>query len=128
MITNRKGSLLFPLLSHVRTKSTTFLVFISLNFIGLISNLLLKNNPDLGIQFYLPGSQLISISYFSYGILIIPPVLSIILLTLNYKVINDFNRDKLDKIIKTLPRNLQVKIIENLKVLNNKIKKQLNTE
>ncbi len=107
---------------------TTFLVFIILNLINLILNLLLKNNPNLGLQFYLPGSQLIVLSYFFYGILIIPPVSSIFLLTLNYKAINNFNREKLDKIIETLPRNLQVKIIENLKALNNRIKKQLITE
>ncbi|MFW9987208.1 MAG: hypothetical protein ACFFC3_00970 [Candidatus Odinarchaeota archaeon] len=107
---------------------TTFMAFISLNIISLIINLLLNNNFNFGIKFYLPGSQSIVIPYFYYVILIIPPVLSIILLILNYRTINNFSREKLDKIILPLPKNLQVKIIENLKALNNKIKKQLNTE
>jgi len=105
-----------------------FFVFIILNILNLIFSVLINNNLGFGLQFYLPGSQLITLSYFFYGILIIPPVLSIILFTLNYIAINNFSREKLDKIIEPLPRNLQIKIIENIKTLNNKIKKQFNTE
>ncbi len=107
---------------------TTFVVFICLNIINLIISLLLNNNPNFGMKIYLPGLQLIIIPYFYYVVLIIPPVLSILLLILNYRTINNFSREKLDRIIAPLPKNLQVKIIENLKALNNKIKKQLNTE
>ncbi|MFX1364243.1 MAG: hypothetical protein ACFFCE_03895 [Promethearchaeota archaeon] len=105
-----------------------FLVFLILNIIALITNLFVNNYPNFGIQFYLPGSQSISISYFFYVILVIPPAITIILLTLNYMIINNFSREKLDKIMEALPRNTQIKLIENLKSLNNKIKKQLNTE
>jgi len=105
-----------------------FFVFIILNILNLIFSVLINNNLGFGLQFYLPGSQLITLSYFFYGVLIIPPVLSIILFTLNYIAINNFSREKLDKIIEPLPRNLQIKIIENIKTLNNKIKKQFNTE
>ncbi|NVM34161.1 MAG: hypothetical protein HWN81_01110 [Candidatus Lokiarchaeota archaeon] len=110
------------------TSLINFFVFIILNILNLIFNMFINNNLSFGVQFYLPGSQLITFSYFFYGILIIPPVLSLILFSLNYKAINNFNREKLDKIIEALPRNLQVKIIENLKALNNKIKKRLNIE
>ncbi|MCK4480430.1 MAG: hypothetical protein KAV01_07870 [Candidatus Lokiarchaeota archaeon] len=110
------------------TSLINFFVFIILNILNLIFNVLIYNNPSFGIQFYLPGSQLITLSYISFVILIIPPVLSLILLISNYKSVNNFSREKLDKIIEPLPRNLQIKIIENLKALNNKIKKQLNSE
>ena len=110
------------------TSLINFFVFIILNILNLIFSVLINNNLGFGLQFYLPGSQLITLSYFFYGILIIPPVLSIILFTSNYIAINNFSREKLDKIIEPLPRNLQIKISENLKALNNKIKKQLNSE
>ena len=106
----------------------TFLIFIILNIVNLIFNVLLLNFPSLGMQYFLPSYQPIILSYFFFGILIIPPVLSIILLTFNYKAVNNFSKEKLDKIIESLPRNLQIKIIENLKALSNKIKKQLNRE
>ncbi len=110
------------------TSLINFFVFIILNILNLIFNVLIYNNLSFGIQFYLPGSQLITLSYFSFVILIIPPVLSLILLISNYKAVNNFSREKLDKIIEPLPRNLQIKIIENLKALNSKIKEQLNSE
>ncbi len=104
------------------------LVFILLNITNLIFLLLISNNPILGIQVYLPGSQLIPFSYILYGILFISPILTIIILMLNYRTINDFNKEKLDKLIEPLPRNIQINIIENLKSLNNKIKEQLKSE
>ena len=106
----------------------TFLIFLILNIVNLIFNILLFNFPNLGMQYILPSYQPIILSYFFFGILIIPPVLSIILLTFNYIAVNNFSKEKLDKIIEPLPRNLQIKIIENLKALSNKIKKQLNSE
>ncbi len=105
-----------------------FLVLVILNIINLIFLLLLSNNLILGMQVYLPGSQLITISYLLYGILFISPILTIIILILNYRTINNFNKQKLDKLIEPLPRNLQINIIENLKSLNNKIKEQMKIE
>ncbi|MFX0036146.1 MAG: hypothetical protein ACFE9I_10965 [Candidatus Hermodarchaeota archaeon] len=106
----------------------TFLVFIILNALNLIFFVLTTNNPSLGIKLYLPGSQLIHLPYFFYGILFISPILTIILFFFNYKIINNFKREKLDMIIEPLPKNLQIKIVENLKALNNKIKEQLKSE
>ncbi|MFW9999894.1 MAG: hypothetical protein ACFE9Q_02430 [Candidatus Hodarchaeota archaeon] len=105
-----------------------FLVFIILNIINLIVILLLNNNLFLGIQIYLPGSQLISFSYLLFGILFISPTLTILALFLNYKAINNFSEEKLEKFIEPLPRNIQIKIIENLKSLSNKIKEKLQSE
>jgi hypothetical protein len=50
------------------------------------------------------------------------------LLFRNYRTINEINKKKLDKIIEPLPRNLQIKIIENLKLLNNRIQAKLESE
>ncbi len=104
------------------------LVFILLNIINLIFLLLVSNNPILGMQVYLPGSQIITLSYMLYGIFFISPILTIIILIFNYLTINDFNKEKLDELIEPLPRNTQINIIENLKSLNNKIKEQLKSE
>jgi len=104
------------------------LVFILLNIINLIFLLLINNSLFLNMQIYLPGLQLITFSYILYGILFISPILTIIILILNYRTINNFNKEKLDKLIEPLPRNIQINIIENLKSLNKKIKEQLKIE
>ncbi len=106
---------------------STFLVFIILNILNVIILLLIPYN-SIGIQLILPGSQPITLSYIFYGFLIISPILTIILLIWNYKTINNFSRDKLNKVIEPLPRNMQIKIVENLKALNNKIREQLKSE
>ncbi len=106
---------------------TTFFVFIILNILNIVI-LLFIDYSSIGIELILPGSQILTISYFYFGFLIISPTLTIIILIKNYKIINKINKEKLDEILKPLPRNLQVKIIENLKALNNKIKEQLKSE
>jgi hypothetical protein len=106
---------------------TTFLVFIILNIMNIITLFLIEDDI-IGIQLILPGSQTITLSYIFYGFLIISPALTIILFIWNYKSINDFNREKLNEIIEPLPKNIQTKIIENLKALNNKIKDQFKSE
>ncbi|MFX0103864.1 MAG: hypothetical protein ACFE75_00030 [Candidatus Hodarchaeota archaeon] len=106
---------------------TTFFVFIFLNIINIILIFLSFSNT-IGVNLILPGLEIITFSFFIYGFLIISPTLTSILLILNYKAINNFSREKLNKIIEPLPRNIQIGIIENLKVLNNKIKEQLKTE
>ena len=83
---------------------------------------------SIGIQLMLPGYQSITLSYIFYGFLVISPSLTIILLINNYKFTNRISREKLNKIIESFPRNIQIKIIENLKALNNKIKDQLKSE
>jgi len=104
-----------------------FFVFIILNILNIII-LLFTDYSSIGIQLVLPGSQILTLSYFYFGFLIISPTLTIIILTKNYKTINKINKENLDEILKPLPRNLQVKIIANLKALNNKIKEQLKSE
>jgi hypothetical protein len=127
--TDSKNIISFLKLNTYRIISViNLLVFIILNIINLISIFLLKSNPILGMQLSLPGTQLIEFSYVLYVILIISPIITILVHIFNYKVINNFNEEKLEKIIEPLPRNIQIKIIENLKSLNNKFKEQLKTE
>ena len=104
-----------------------FLIFIILNIINIISIIIINTNSALGLQLNLPGSNstdsdALIVPYFFYAFLFISPLLSILIFILNYKQINHLNQEKLNEIIKPLPRNLQIKIIENLKVIQNKIK------
>ncbi len=112
---------------------STFFVFLILNIWNIISIVLININPNLGIPFNLPGtgssgSKAIPLSYTFFIFLIISPILTAILLIQNYRDINNLSREKLNKIIAPLPRNIQNKIIENLKALNNTIKEQLKSE
>ncbi|MFW9970999.1 MAG: hypothetical protein ACFFDF_12465, partial [Candidatus Odinarchaeota archaeon] len=71
---------------------------------------------------------IMSISYFFILFLIISPTISIIFLIRTYRNISNINTEKLNEILKPLPRNIQIKIIENLKALNDRIKEQLKNE
>jgi hypothetical protein len=108
-------------------KYITFFIFIVLNMINLII-LFLINYSHMNFLLILPGSQIVPISYVFVGFLIISPTLTMFLLFRNYRTINEINKKKLDKIIEPLPRNLQIKIIENLKLLNNRIQAKLESE
>ena len=81
-----------------------------------------------GIQVILPGTQILTLSYLFYGFLTISPILTIILLNKNYKTINSLSKEKFEAILDPLPRNIQIKIRENLKTLNNKFKEQLKNQ
>ena len=107
--------------------------FLILNSTNVISLFLIENIPVLGFQLSLPGSGnvelgSISVSYIFYGILVIPPFLSVAIFFLNYKKINLFNFEKLNEILEPLPKNLQIKIVESLKSLNRKMKEKLSME
>ena len=108
-------------------------ILIILNLSNVISFALININTALGFQLTLPGSDNVGansmiVSYFIYGLFIISPIFTTIVLVLNYKQINRINLEKFKKIIQPLPSNLQVKIIESLKALNSKMKEQLSIE
>ena len=110
-----------------------FLVFVLFNVINIIFIILLNLNIVSGMELNLPGtgsegSEPIIIPHFILATLITSPVLTIIFLTFIYKSINNFSNEKLNQILESLPKSLQIKIIENLKAMNNKIKKQLKFE
>ncbi len=138
-ITEGKSSLkvksqdLSKVISYLKLKNfkviaiTTLLVFITLNILNIISLLFINNNMP-GIQVILPGTQILTLSYLFYGFLTISPILTIILLNKNYKTINTLSKEKFEAILDPLPRNIQIKIRENLKTLNNKFKEQLKNQ
>ncbi|MFX1568793.1 MAG: hypothetical protein ACFFCV_10560 [Promethearchaeota archaeon] len=129
ILTDSKHVISFLKLNSYKIISViNLLVFILFNILNLISIFLINGIPSLGIEVPLPGSQLIPISYFLYIVLFISPIITILVHIFNYKVINNIDDKKLEKVIEPLPRNMQIKIIENLKSLNNKIKEQLKTE
>ncbi len=131
---NGKNVLSFLSVKNFRIISIiNFLWFIVLNIMNSIFTILILNNLSLGIPLSLPGtgsmgSETLKVSALFHILLIITPFLTVTSLILNYRDINKFNRDNLDVIIKTLPKNIQIKIIENLKALNDKIKNQLKIE
>ncbi|MBY8985003.1 MAG: hypothetical protein KGD65_08050 [Candidatus Lokiarchaeota archaeon] len=110
-----------------------FLGFLVLNIINSLYTFLILINPSLGIPINLPGtgsmgSEPLRISVLFHILLLISPLLTVSSLVLNYRQVNRFNRESLDKIIKTFPPNIQIQIIENLKGLSEKIKEQLKIE
>ncbi|MFX0041703.1 MAG: hypothetical protein ACFE8L_02220 [Candidatus Hodarchaeota archaeon] len=104
-----------------------------LNIINLLSVTLIENDLIPSIDYYLPGtgsegSEPITISFITYIILIVSPTLSAICLLFTYRNINYINTDRLNEILKPLPKKMQIIIIENLKALSNNIKDQLKIE
>lgn len=101
----------------------SFLVFIILNLVNILFAYLTINEMMPGIQYNLPGtgiekSEPINLPYTTIGIIFIPPIISAIILHIIYKNITNINSDKLEKVLDSLPSNVQIEIIENLRVLN----------
>lgn len=100
-----------------------FLVFIFLNLLNILFAYLTVNEMIAGIQYNLPGtgiekSEPINLPYITIGIIFIPPIISAIILHIVYKNITNINSDKLEKVLKSLPSNVQIEIVENLRILN----------
>ncbi len=131
---NSKNVLSFLGVKNFRILSIiNFLVFIILNIINSLSTILISIDTALGIPLNLPGtgnmgSEPLKVSAIFHLLLIISPLLTVISLILYYREINKFDREKLNTIIKTFPKNVQIQIIENLKGLNEKIREQMKIE
>jgi len=109
------------------------LIFIILNLLNVFFAFLIHLEYMPGINYPLPGSGIeasdpISISFFIYGIIPISPSISIIFLLLNYRDINNINKEKFNKVIDSLPKDIKNKIIENLETINKKLKFKLRLE
>lgn len=109
------------------------LVFIILNALNIIFAYLTINKLMSGFEYNLPGtgfenSEPIVLSFIIYGIIATPPLITIFFLIINYKDINNFNREKLNSLLKSLPKSTQNKIIENLILLNEDFKNKLRLE
>lgn len=138
-LNHKENKALDSILSYLNIKHfrliviINFSIFIVLNILNFILILTLNQIPFLKIQLNLPGtgsagSDPLAISSIIYLIFIISPLFAGISLVLNYREVNNFSRKDLEKILKPLPNDIQIVIIENLKALNNKIRDQLNIE
>ncbi|MFX1339437.1 MAG: hypothetical protein ACFFDK_12565 [Promethearchaeota archaeon] len=110
-----------------------FLVFIILNILNILFALSFFDNIMPGFEYSLPGtgfenSEPIKLSFMIYVFIATPPIISIAFLIINYRDINDFNREKLEKILSSLPELTQNKILEHLILLNENFKKKLRLE
>ena len=113
----------------------SFIIFLTINSVNILMSLLASN---ISIPFYqtrisLPGtgiesSEPLIVSIFIYGFLVIPPVVAFIFLVSIYKNINSFSKERLDTILNPLPKDIQIKVIENLKTLNKKFREELKIE
>ncbi|MFX1410441.1 MAG: hypothetical protein ACFFA6_08810 [Promethearchaeota archaeon] len=115
----------FKLISIVST-----LNFLLLNILNLLFIAMDYNNLLPGLKLNLPGtgSEPISLSFTTFVIFVVSPTLTALFLVSNYRDINYINTDKLTEILNTLPYNIKIKIVENLKALNNKIKDRMKIE
>ena len=109
------------------------LVFIILNLLNIIFAILTFNDIMPGIKYNLPGTGIensnpINLPYTIFGIIIIPPLLSISFILFNYRDITDINKEKLNQVLKPLPKTIQIKIIKNLISLNKNFKNKLKLE
>ncbi len=108
-------------------------VFVALNILNSILILTSSQDSIFRIQLNLPGtgsggSDPMTISSLIYVILLISPLSAVISLILTYRDVNNFSKEELDNILKPLPKNIQIIIIDHLKALDKKIKDQLNIE
>ena len=112
-----------------------FSVFIILNVLNILTaflNIILNieifqfylNLPGTGIEDSLP----LSLSYCYYVILIVSPLIMIQFLKAVYAKLTSIDKGRLNSVLSQLPRDVQIKVIENLKTLNNRIKEELKLE
>lgn len=109
------------------------LVFIILNLLNIIFAILTFNDIMPGIKYNLPGTGIensnpINLPYTIFGIIIISPLLAITFILFNYRDITDINKEKLNQVLKPLPKTIQIKIIKNLISLNKNFKNKLKLE
>lgn len=107
---------------------SNFLIFIGFNIFNTIFTFLFLQSPTLGIQLNLPGTGVLITSSIIFITLITSPAITIISLFLNYRELNTFSKEELEKVLKPLPKNAQFIIIENIKALNDKLKEKMNYE
>lgn len=106
----------------------SLIIFLIMNIYNLFSTILHLIPNFFKFQIYLPGTGIegslpIIMNFFTYIILILPPLFTIISLYYIYRKITLFSREKLDHSLSNLPNELQEEIIQNLTSINEKINK-----
>lgn len=107
-----------------------FLVFVILNLMNIM---FAYYDVMPGIKYNLPGTGIeesdpINLSYVIYGIICIPPLISVAIMRYNYKNLNNINKQNLDKVLNNLPKSVQAKVTKNLVALNKKFKNKVSLE
>ncbi|TXT65383.1 MAG: conserved membrane protein of unknown function [Promethearchaeota archaeon] len=107
--------------------------FLALTFLNLILTLFTYFGGMPGFSYDLPGSGLESspplyLHYFVFLILIASPFITVLLLYLVYRNINQIKPDKLFELLDKVPKNLRLLILEQLRMLNKKLLKESNLE
>ncbi|MFO7797946.1 MAG: hypothetical protein R6W84_17535 [Promethearchaeia archaeon] len=107
--------------------------FLALNVLNLLLILFLYNGIMPGFNIPLPGTGLegsepLRLHFFVYILLIIPPIISFLLLLMAYKDINKIEIDKLEEVINRIPEKLRLILLEQIKILNNKLIQDLDIE
>jgi hypothetical protein len=113
----------------------SFISFIVLNILNILTALITTTLkiPIFHIPLNLPGtgvenSEPIFLSIIIIGILIVPPLVTFMFLKLVYRNINTISKDRLNSVLETLPKEIQVKVVENLKALNKKFREEAKIE
>ena len=136
---NKNNNDLDNVISFLKVKSfkiisiINLLVFIILNILNILFAFLITINLMPAFKYNLPGtgfenSEPINLSFLIYIIIFLPPSISIGFLFINYRDITNFNREKLNKILSSLPKDAQNKIMDNLVLLNENFKNKLRLE
>ena len=112
----------FKRINHI---NVAFLLLI--NILNILFSYLAAYGNFLAFDYVLPGTGIessdpVNLTLITYMTLIIPPLLMVFLFMVVYKDINEIKSDKLQNVLAPLPKNVQLKISENLKLVNSKIR------
>ncbi len=110
-----------------------FLLFVLLNLANIAMSTFAVEEFVPSFEYELPGtgiedSEPVILSVFTFIALGTPPIASVVFLITTYKNITKIDKSRLNKILEPLPKPIQIKIVENLKLINRRTKELLRTE
>ena len=116
-----------------RISIINLLVFMILNLLNITFAYLTIIEIMPGLKYDLPGTEVensepIKLPFIIYGIIFGPPIASFIFIFSVYKDITDINQERLNNVLKPLPKSIQVKIIERLTEINENFNYKLTLE
>jgi len=142
----RKEKIIFrhqkeKIISFLQIRSFSMISYVSLILFLIINGInafiVIIGNFDILVpvefQYILPGtgiesSQPLNLSVFMYIALIVPPIITVLLLTIAFHDVNSINHERLNSVLKNLPQNIKINVLENLKALNKRFKEDLKLE
>ncbi|MHA1689039.1 MAG: hypothetical protein ACTSUN_06855 [Promethearchaeota archaeon] len=104
-----------------------WIIFVSINILNLISNMLLEHQILIGFNINLPGTRTLNqngilVSFLIFFIILIPPISCLISFFLLYNNIMKISLEKFKILLDALPNDKQLKIKQELLSLNDKFK------